>query len=182
MLSWDRSLYHIWGLSGQSVGLISSLFTITDYIYIIFKYLLFILLCRNRCTIRAVTSQTSWRQLLVRTHSIAVCFFNLVCGWFLFFFWVFTLRFLKKLQDLVYTAVEISCCVALCTIDAILCLTFAQHVLPTHLVTKQLLSTLDLASFMVSLLHLRLTLNTHCSGLRPTFEVQHSSLPVSWPC
>ena len=32
MLSWDRSLYHIWGLSGQSVGLISSLFTITDYI------------------------------------------------------------------------------------------------------------------------------------------------------
>ena len=68
MLSWDRSLYHIWGLSGQSVGLISSLFTITDYIYIIFKYLLFILLCRDRCTIRAVTSQTSWRQLLVRTH------------------------------------------------------------------------------------------------------------------
>ena len=133
-----RVLYHIWGLSGQSVGLISSLFTITDYIYIIFKYLLFILLCRDRCTIRAVTSQTSWRQLLVRTHSIAVCFFNLVCGWFLFFFWVFTLRFLKKLQDLVYTAVEISCCVALCTIDAILCLTFAQHVLPTHLVTKQL--------------------------------------------
>ena len=113
------------------------------------------------------------------THSIAVCFFNLVCGWFLFFLWVFTLRFLKKLQDLVYTAVEISCCVALCTIDAILCLTFAQHVLPTHLVTKQLLSTLDLASFMVSLLHLRLTLNTHCSGLRPTFEVQPRSLPVS---
>ena len=70
------------------------------------------------------------------THSIAVCFFNLVCGWFLFFLWVFTLRFLKKLQDLVYTAVEISCCVALCTIDAILCLTFAQHVLPTHLVTN----------------------------------------------
>ena len=84
------------------------------------------------------------------THSIAVCFFNLVCGWFLFFLWVFTLRFLKKLQDLVYTAVEISCCVALCTIDAIiLCLTFAQHVLPTHLVTKQLLSTLDLISLLL---------------------------------
>ena len=113
------------------------------------------------------------------THSIAVFFFNLVYGWFLFFLWVFTLRFLKKLQDLVYTAVEISCGVALCTIDAILCLTFAQHVLPTHLVTKQLLSTLGLASFMVSLLHLRLTLNTHCSGLRPTFEVQLSNLPVS---
>ena len=102
-----------------------------------------------------------------------------VCGLFFFFFLVFTLRFLKKLQNLVYSGVEIACCVALCTVDAILCLTFAQHVLPTHLVTKQLLSTLDLASFMVSLLHLRLTLNTHCSGLRPTFEVQLSSLPVS---
>ena len=53
----------------------------------------------------------------------------------------------KKLQDLVYTAVEISYSVALCT-----GCNFVFDICP--IVTKQLLSTLDLASIMVSLLHL----------------------------
>ena len=57
----------------------------------------------------------------------------------------------KKLQDLVYTAVEISYSVALCT-----SCNFVFDICPAYspIVTKQLLSTLDLASFMVSLLHL----------------------------
>ena len=57
----------------------------------------------------------------------------------------------KKLQDLVYTAVEISYSVALCT----RC-NFVFDICPAYspIVTKQLLSTIDLASFMVSLLHL----------------------------
>ena len=57
----------------------------------------------------------------------------------------------KKLQDLVYTAVEISYSVALCT----RC-NFVFDICPAYspIVTKQLLSTLDLASIMVSLLHL----------------------------
>ena len=54
----------------------------------------------------------------------------------------------KKLQELVYTAVEISYSVALCNFVFDICPAYSP------IVTKQLLSTLDLASFMVSLLHL----------------------------
>ena len=47
------------------------------FIYIIFMYLVlllhcFILLRSDRCSIKAVNSQTSWRQRLVETHSFAV--------------------------------------------------------------------------------------------------------------
>ena len=136
------------GQSGQPVWLISSLITITHFhLPCIAAVSSYYWVRRNRCTIKAVTSQTSWRQRLVRAHSIAVCFFNLVCGWVLFFFWLDAPTSDKVTRFSLRWGILISYC------GAIFYLIFAQHVLPTHLVS---------CSYTY----------THSSGLRHTFEVQ----------